>query len=355
MINTKWSQISLAILFGLCIGLIYLLVRQHGFTYTTTHGQGYSASVQKAAPAVVNIYTHKYLQTRKAHLNMPNTQMVAAPVGLGSGVIVSNKGYILTNYHVIKDADKIIIALQDGRQSLVQLVGSDPATDLALLKTDLANLPSIAIDESDKLTVGDLVLAIGNPFGIGQTVTMGIVSALGRNQLGLNIYENFIQTDAAINPGNSGGALINASGQLVGINTAIYSNSGGSQGIGFAIPASDAVEIMNDIIETGKVERGYLGIEARQITQMNAEMLNLSVSQGLLISNVTQESPAHKAGLHPGDILISINGESTINPLETRNQVAKYKPGKSISVIGIRGAQSFQTTITLGKQPMISN
>lgn len=355
MIKTKWAQTSVAILTGLCIGLIYLLIRQSDLAHTLGYRQGYATSVQRAAPAVVNIYTHKYVQAKQTHLNMPHTQMIAAPVGLGSGVIVSKKGYILTNYHVIKGADKIIIALQDGRQSLVQLVGSDPATDLAILKTDLASLPSIKVDNSNNITVGDLVLAIGNPFGIGQTVTMGIVSAMGRNQLGLNIYENFIQTDAAINPGNSGGALVNASGELVGINTAIYSNSGGSQGIGFAIPASDAVNIMNDIIEAGKVERGYLGIEARQITQMNAEMLNLSVSQGLLISNVTYASPAQKAGLHPGDILISIDGESTVNPIDTRNQVAKYKPGKSISVVGIRGAQSFQTTIVLGKQPMISN
>lgn len=352
MISTKWTHTILAGLVGICIGLAYLLIDALNLS---NNQQGYASSVQKAAPAVVNIYTHKYINTRTTIQQEPATKMVGTPVGLGSGVIISDKGYILTNHHVIKDADKIIISLRDGRQTLVELVGSDPATDLALLKTDLANLPSIEVNTEHNVTVGDLVLAIGNPFGIGQTVTMGIVSAIGRNQLGLNAYENFIQTDAAINPGNSGGALINAGGELVGINTAIYSNSGGSQGIGFAIPAQDAIEIMNNIIETGKVERGYLGVEARQITQSNAQMLNLSVNQGLLISNVTYQSPAYKAGIHPGDILISIDGESTTNPIHTRNQVAKYKPGRSISVIGIRGTQSFKTTITLGKQPMISS
>lgn len=354
MINKSWLHAILSILLGVCIGLGYLLVDTTDF-FSSRSNKGYSSSVQKAAPAVVNIYTHKFVQANNTNLyNSYTTKKVRAPVGLGSGVIVSEKGYILTNHHVIKDADEIIIALQDGRQTMVELVGSDPATDLALLKTDLANLPMIDIHASTQVTVGDLVLAIGNPFGIGQTVTMGIVSAIGRNQLGLNAYENFIQTDAAINPGNSGGALINTNGELVGINTAIYSNTGGSQGIGFAIPTNDLINIMEDLIETGKVERGYLGVEARQITQLNAKMLNLSVNQGLLISKVTLKSPADLAGIHPGDILISIDGESTINPIYTRNQVARYSPGEVISVIGIRGTQSYQANIKLGKQPMIS-
>jgi len=356
MIKRNWIHASLAILLGLCIGLSYLLINEANLLSSFGQSrQGYSSSVQKAAPAVVNIYTHKYLNTQNISLQSSPAQRARAPVGLGSGVIISEKGYILTNHHVIKNADEIIIALQDGRQTVVELIGSDPATDLALLKTDLVNLPSINIKESNNVTVGDLVLAIGNPFGIGQTVTMGIVSAIGRNQLGLNAYENFIQTDAAINPGNSGGALINSNGDLVGINTAIYSNSGGSQGIGFAIPTNDVIDIMEDLIKTGKVERGYLGVEARQINQFNAKMLNLSVDKGLLISSVTQQSPAYKAGIHPGDILISIDGESTVNPIHTRNQVAKYNPGEIISIVGIRGTQSYKTTIKLGKQPMISS
>ena len=353
MISNKLSiNTILASLVGLCLGLSYLLFQQVTDTKTEVHTESYAYSVNQAAPAVVNIYTQKKVSTTKTS-NTLSKKTANKSVGLGSGVITSADGYILTNHHVIKGADGIIVALRDGRQTRAKLIGTDPATDLALLKVNLSDLPSIKMPEENTTSVGDLVFAIGNPFGIGQTVTMGIISAMGRNQLGLNAYENFIQTDAAINPGNSGGALINSQGKIIGISTAIYSNSGGSQGIGFAIPIADAVDIMEDLILFGKVERGYLGIEARQITPATVKILNLSIKQGLLVSDVNSKSPAQHAGILSGDILLSIDGVATINANNTRNQIAKYKPGKVVSIVGVRGTQSYQTSIKLGEQPMM--
>ena len=353
MISNKLSiNTILASFVGLCLGLSYLLFQQVSDSKAETHTESYAYSVNQAAPAVVNIYTQKKVSTTKG-INTLSQKTANKSVGLGSGVITSPNGYILTNHHVIKGADGIIVALRDGRQTRAKLIGTDPATDLALLKVNLQNLPSIKMPDENTTSVGDLVFAIGNPFGIGQTVTMGIISAIGRNQLGLNAYENFIQTDAAINPGNSGGALINSQGKIIGISTAIYSNSGGSQGIGFAIPIADAVDIMEDLILFGKVERGYLGIEARQITPATVKILNLNIKEGLLVSDVNNKSPAQHAGILSGDILLSIDGIATTNANNTRNQIARYKPGKVVSIVGVRGTQSYQTSIKLGEQPMM--
>ena len=229
---------------------------------------------------------------------------------LGSGVIVSEQGLILTNNHVVASADEIEIALADGRKMSAKVVGTDPDTDLALIKVEADNLPAITFASSEKLSVGDVVLAIGNPFGVGQTVTQGIISALGRNHLGINTFENFIQTDASINPGNSGGALIDTDGNLVGINSAIYSRSGGSMGIGFAIPATLARQVMDQIVSQGNVTRGWIGIEAQDITPELAESFKLKVAQGALIAGVLRNSPAEKAGLRAGDILLTIDRQT---------------------------------------------
>ncbi|OGI58451.1 MAG: hypothetical protein A2809_05645, partial [Candidatus Muproteobacteria bacterium RIFCSPHIGHO2_01_FULL_61_200] len=281
----------------------------------------YAQAVDRASPAVVNINTAKVV-TVKPHpfLNDPvfrqffgNPDNLITPrkrveTSLGSGVIMSAQGYILTNHHVIQGAEAIQVSLQDGRMVQAKVVGSDPETDVAVLKIDLKKLPVITLGHSDHLRVGDVVLAIGNPFGVGQTVTMGIVSATGRNKLGINTIENFIQTDAAINPGNSGGALIDAEGNLVGINTAIFSRSGGNQGIGFAIPTSLAQNVMEEILEHGRPLRGWLGIEAQVITPQIARALDLENTTGVVVVGVVRGGPAHSAGLQPRDVLVAIDG-----------------------------------------------
>src|SRR5690606_9051301 len=270
--------------------------------------------VAKAAPAVVNVFTSKHVNVplvplpddpmlRQLFGQVPGLSRRESSTSLGSGVIVSDQGYVLTNYHVVEAADAIEVALADGRRGAARLVGADPDTDLAVLKLDLRPLPVAALGPDRSLRVGDVVLAIGNPFGVGQTTTQGIVSALGRNGLGINTYENFIQTDAAINPGNSGGALIDADGNLVGINTAIYSESGGSLGIGFAIPIDAARKVMDDIIKTGSVRRGWLGVEPQDITPELARAFGLPAdTQGVVIAGVLRDGPAGKAGLRVGDI-----------------------------------------------------
>lgn len=279
----------------------------------------YADAVTTAAPAVVNLYTTKVINKPNHPLfedpqfrrffgdNSPKQKRMES--SLGSGVIMSPEGYILTNNHVTSGADQIVVALKDGRETLARVIGSDPETDLAVLKIDLKNLPAITIGRSDSIRIGDVALAIGNPFGVGQTVTMGIISATGRNQLGLNNYEDFIQTDAAINPGNSGGALVDANGNLTGINTAIFSKSGGSQGIGFAIPVKLAMEVMKSIIEHGQVIRGWLGIEVQPLTQELAESFGLSGRPGIVVAGIFRDGPAQKAGLQLGDVILSIDGE----------------------------------------------
>jgi serine protease DegQ len=323
----------------------------------------YAEAARRAMPAVVNINTSKEISVGKPtfgndplfkkffgdQLNGQKQQIAS----LGSGVIVSPKGYILTNNHVIEAADDIEVALSDGRKVSAKTVGADPETDLAVIRIDLDNLPTINFATSEQIQVGDVVLAIGNPFAVGQTVTMGIISALGRNHLGINTFENFIQTDAAINPGNSGGALVDARGDLIGINTAIYSNNaaGGSLGIGFAIPVSTARQVMDEIVATGQVVRGYIGVEPQEITPEMVDALRLPRTSGAMIAGVVRNGPADNAGLKPGDILIAVNGHNTPDTTTMLNQIAQLKPGQSATVGVVRGAQQLDLNVKIGKRP----
>lgn len=322
----------------------------------------YASAVEKTATSVVNIYTAKIVTERPNPLQDDPFfkrffgDSSAAPrkrleTSLGSGVIVSSQGYILTNNHVVQGADEIRIILANGETPSAKIVGTDPDTDLAVLKINYTKLPAITIGQSDALRVGDVVLAIGNPFGVGQTVTMGIVSATGRNQLGINTFENFIQTDAAINPGNSGGALINANGKLVGINTAIFSRSGGSQGIGFAIPASLARDVMQEIIEHGRVRRGWLGVEAQDLTPQLAESLGFDSTDGVLIAGVLKNGPADKAQLKPGDIVVTIDLKPVTNSRDSLNQIAGMSPGTTITLGLIRQGKKLEIKAMVSERP----
>ncbi len=318
----------------------------------------YSQAAKRAAPAVVSIVASKTSRPRLQGEdpwfryffgnggNAPQQQ-----VGLGSGVIVSSDGYLLTNNHVVEGASEIEVQLVDGRQARAQLVGTDPETDLALLQIKLGALPVIALGDVRALQVGDVVLAIGNPFNVGQTVTSGIVSALGRNRLGLSTFENFIQTDAAINPGNSGGALVDAEGRLVGINTAIYSRSGGSLGIGFAIPVDSARTVMEALLRDGQVTRGWIGVEPRDLTPELAASLRLPVTQGVLITGVLQDGPASRGGLRPGDVVVSIAGAEVANTAQLLAAVAALKPQTVAAVTVQRGAQPLQLDLTVAQRP----
>lgn len=326
------------------------------------HMTSYATAVDKAAPAVVNVYTTKLIRERRSPLlddplfrhffnkdAQPSNQR--RETSLGSGVIISSQGYILTNNHVITGADEIAVALHDGRTVSAKVVGADPDSDLAVLKIDLQNLPVITLGHSKNLRVGDVVLAIGNPFGVGQTVTSGIVSALGRNSLGINTFENFIQTDAAINPGNSGGALINAYGDLVGINTAIYSQSGGSMGIGFAIPISLARDVLTQIIEHGHVIRGWLGVRIQDISPDLAASFNLKSTDGAVITNIVLNGPADKAGLDRGDVVIQIAGKKVRDVRETLDAISQHKPGERITVTIIRNGKEMSKQATIIERP----
>ena len=346
------------------VGLPTLDVNLQQAPQTNTVVQGpvtYADAVVIAAPAVVNLYTTKVIN-KPAHPlfedpqfrryfgdNGPKQRRMES--SLGSGVIMSPEGYILTNNHVTTGADQIVVALRDGRETLARVVGSDPETDLAVLKIDLKNLPAITLGRSDGLRVGDVALAIGNPFGVGQTVTMGIISATGRNQLGLNSYEDFIQTDAAINPGNSGGALVDANGNLTGINTAIFSKSGGSQGIGFAIPVKLAMEVMKSIIEHGQVIRGWLGIEVQPLTPDLAESFGLSGRPGIVVAGIFRDGPAQKAGLQLGDVILNIDGAPASDGRRSMNQVARIKPSEKISIQVMRNGKELKLTAEVGLRP----
>ncbi|OAM51712.1 2-alkenal reductase [Methylovorus sp. MM2] len=322
----------------------------------------YSVAAKKAMPSVVNIFTSK-----KAAVN-PNQQFMDDPLfrhffgdqlddqpqrenSLGSGVIVSNQGLIITNHHVVEAADEIEVALADGRTVPARVVGTDPETDLAILKVDVKDLPAITFANPENVKVGDVVLAIGNPFGVGQTVTQGIISAVGRSHLGINTFENFIQTDAPINPGNSGGALIDTEGNLVGVNSAIYSRSGGSMGIGFAIPVSLAKQVMEQIVRQGSVTRGWIGIEAQDISPELAESFKLKHAQGSLIAGVLRGSPAERAGLKPGDILLAIDGKEVADSSSMLNLIAVLKPNQQAVLKIARAEKEMDVPITIGKRP----
>ena len=271
--------------------------------------------------------------------------------GMGSGVIVSTGGYVLTNNHVVENADAIEVSLNDGRHAKATVVGTDPDSDLAVLKIDLDQLPTLVLGDSNSLQVGDQVLAIGNPFGVGQTVTSGIVSALGRNQLGINTFENFIQTDAAINPGNSGGALVDSSGNLVGINTAIYSRSGGSMGIGFAIPVSTARQVLESIVAEGHVRRGWIGVEPRDVTPEIAQTFGLKARSGVVITGVLHNGPAAKAGMEPGDVIVAIGGKAVHDSNDLLTLVAALKPGSVAGFAIDRKGRTLEMNITPGQRP----
>jgi len=318
----------------------------------------YREAARLAMPAVVNIFTTKGArQPKTPFMDDPlfrrffGDQQEDRQFSLGSGVVISPQGYVLTNNHVIETADEIEVALADGRKAVAKVVGTDPETDLAVVKIDLPNLPAITLGNADQARVGDVVLAIGNPFGVGQTVTMGIVSALGRNHLGINTFENFIQTDAAINPGNSGGALIDTSGHLLGINTAIYSRSGGSLGIGFAIPVTTVKDVMESIIATGQKVRGWIGVEPQDITPELAESFGLTRKSGAIIAGVLKNGPADKAGMRPGDILVAVEGKPVSDTTDMLNLIAQLTPGNKARMTVLRKTQESTIEVTVGKRP----
>jgi serine protease DegQ len=313
-------------------------------------------AAQKASAAVVSI------NTSKTALKNPNAgdpwfkffygdQGNEPQGGLGSGVIVSPSGYILTNNHVVEGADEIEVVLNDGRHAAAKVIGTDPDSDLAVLKIDLDRLPAMVLGNSDTLQVGDQVLAIGNPFGVGQTVTSGIISALGRNQLGINTFENFIQTDAAINPGNSGGALVDTSGNLLGINTAIYSRSGGSMGIGFAIPVATAKQVLDGIVKDGQVTRGWIGVEPNDLSPELAETFDVKVKTGVIITGVLQNGPAAQAGLRPGDVIVRIADTPVTDVSQLLTLVATLKPGIATRFVLDRKNQVVEIDVTPGVRP----
>ncbi|ANN65043.1 S1C family serine protease [Bordetella bronchialis] len=323
----------------------------------------FAPAVARAAPAVVNVYTAKHVDVpliplpddpiiRELLGQVPGVSRRHESTSLGSGVIVQDR-YVLTNYHVVEAADAIEVALADGRETRAQVVGADPETDLAVLKMpeDIGAVPVAALGSDGTLKVGDVVLAIGNPFGVGQTTTQGIVSALGRSSLGLNTYENFIQTDAAINPGNSGGALIDQQGRVVGINTAIYSQSGGSLGIGFAVPIDTARSVMEDIIRTGYVRRGWLGVEPQDLTPDLARAFKLGSQRGVIIAGVMRDGPAGRGGLRVGDIVLSIDGNDVRNTSSMLAMIALLPPGQEVTLAVLRGGRQMDLKVKIGVRP----
>lgn len=355
-----------------------------------SHPQGYASAVERAAPAVVSVYSlssqskketpdsstvdshhntlrndplyrrfvdqHDPASKNHAHdtATTNSTEEDAAALhidNVGSGVILSDQGYILTNQHVIRDADDIRVALRDGREAVATVVGVDSDTDLAVLKIALDTLPTITVAEANSVHVGDIALAIGNPFNFGQTVTMGIISATGRSQVGVNAYENFIQTDAAINPGNSGGALINTEGELVGINTVIFTRSGGAQGISFAIPAGIAHEVLDDIVTTGYVRRGWIGMDARSVPLQLAHSFNLNAPSALVVTNVFENTPADEAGLKVGDMILAVNDTPLIDTQQAIINITQLRPGTPVKLRIFREGSSRDVVINVGVRP----
>ena len=368
---------------GVFFGLIILLIRgdisldinKSGTSNSSTANsaisspdeyRGFADAVMKAAPAVVSIQTiiwseseagdqtQENLIQRFLGKNSPHRPKKQAETGSGSGVIIQSDGYILTNYHVIKQRDEIRVRLSDGRVAIAELIGSDPDTDIAILKIDFKNLPSLLIADMSQLKVGDIVLAIGDPFAIGQTVTQGIISATGRTRVSQNTYENFIQTDAAINPGNSGGALINTKGEIVGINSNIFSSTGNFQGISFAIPIDLAQQVAKEIIQNGQVVRGWLGVEGQELSSQILRTVDLDSLHGILITEVDEGGPGDLAGLKIGDIITKINHQDILSTNDILNMIAAGRPGDEFIIEGLRMRQSFMTKATLGQRPLMS-
>lgn len=335
---------------------------QQTSTGPLTPSESFAPSAKKVIPTVVNIFTQQKVRD-SAHPALedpvfryffgdrldPKPRQAS---NLGSGVIVSSNGYILTNHHVVEAADEIQVALADGRTLPARVVGADPETDLAVLKIEASGLPAITFAQAESLNVGDWVLAVGNPFGVGQTVTAGIVSALGRTHLGINTFENFIQTDAAINPGNSGGALVDAAGNLVGVNSAIYSRTGGSQGIGFAIPVSIARLVMEQIINTGSVTRGWVGIEVQDLTPELADSFGLKNEKGALIAGVLKGGPAEVGGVRPGDVLLSVNSKTVVDSSSLLNLIADLSPGATAQLKVSRKQKQLDLKIQVDRRPI---
>jgi len=331
----------------------------------------FSPIVKKVAPAVVKVL----VTSKAAHVNMPEgfgfsdpfwrhffgdqfgnqmpNRQFNAPLqhGLGSGVIVTKDGYILTNNHVVDGATDVKVTLQDGREFTAKVIGRDPKSDIAVIKINAKDLPVVPLADSDKVQVGDVVLAVGNPFGVGQTVTTGIVSATGRGNLGIEDYEDFIQTDAAINPGNSGGALVDVEGRLIGINTAIYSRSGGNQGIGFAIPSDLARDVMGSLISEGKVVRGYLGVMIQDVTPALAKEFKLNDNRGALVGDVVPKGPADKAGFKDGDVVLEYNGRKVSDSHRLRMDVSETQPGHKVPVKILRDGSTKTLEVTVGQLP----
>jgi serine protease Do len=373
--------VSASILIGLIMGLaISSSLDLHTKAYTedikiskeaidilSKTGQAMAEIAAAVKPAVVNISSTQTIKTRGVQSPFFNDPFFRRFFGdefgqaeqpkerkrasLGSGVIVDRDGYILTNNHVIKDADEIKVKLSDKREFTGKVIGSDPKTDLAVIKIQADHLPVIRLGDSDSLKVGETVIAIGNPFGLSQTVTSGIVSATGRANVGIADYEDFIQTDAAINPGNSGGALVNVRGELIGINTAIVSTSGGYQGVGFAIPSTMAKAVMENLIKKGKVIRGWLGVTIQPITPDLAKQFNLKEEQGALVGDVTEGSPAEKAGIRRGDVIIQFNGKAVDEPSNLRNTVANTPPGKEVAMKVLRDGKQETVKVTIAEVP----
>jgi serine protease DegS len=332
---------------------------------TSPYGAGpvsYADAVASAAPAIVNIYSSKVVTETIPMFDDPLFQRFFGNLvvprkhlerSLGSGVIITPDGYLLSNYHVVENAAEILVALTDGRTSTATIIGNDPDTDLTVLKIELDDLPSATLGNSENLRVGDIAMAIGNPFGVGQTVTLGIISATGRTDLGINTFENFIQTDAAINPGNSGGGLINARGELIGINTAIFSKSGGSQGIGFAIPISIARMVLAQIIEQGFVTRGWLGMDSQDLTPQLLETFQQQNLSGVVITQIYRNSPAHIAGLRPGDVLMKINGETIIDSRHAMNLTTTLLPDETAELTILRGNKIYTIEAKVMQRPQL--
>jgi serine protease DegQ len=342
-------------------------LKEGAYDDSTISPGSYHEAVKKSMPAVVNIFTSKVNATPKTRKGNGNNSAdpffkfffgdqppdAEPSSSLGSGVLVSPEGIILTNHHVISDADEIDVALADGRKVKAKIIGSDPETDIAVLKIDAKQLPTpITLGKVESVHVGDVVLAIGNPFGVGQTVTSGIISALGRDHVGINTFENFIQTDAAINPGNSGGALVDTRGHLIGINTAIYSKNGGSMGIGFAIPVNLAKQVMESILNNGSVTRGWIGVEPQNLSKELSESLGLPKNTaGVLLSGVLEGGPAAKGGIKPGDVLVAVNGNSTKDVRQLLNQIAQISPGNEATLKILRKDKELELKVQAGKRP----
>lgn len=372
--NTIFSYFLNWGLLGLFLSLIFLLLqgtielslpKKHSNIEAPALNTGYSQAVTRAAPSVVSIQVARF--KRKESLNnnekalenflgqnSPHTPEFKTSISSGSGLILDDRGYVATNYHVIKGAQSIQVSLNDGRKTIATLIGDDPETDLAILKINLDNLPQAQIADINQVKIGDIALAIGYPFEIGQTVTQGIISATGRTQVSANTYENFLQTDAAINPGNSGGALINDKGELVGINSLIFTKTGSFNGIGFAIPIDLAIGVLQQIVQHGYVVRGWLGVGGQALTKPITNKLNLKNITGILVTDVDPQGPGDKAGLKSGDIITHMNGQTIESAQDILNLVADGKPGDTIEVTGLRQRQSFKLKAILGQRPMMT-